>query len=61
MGCSTLELARLVATRGRVVAVDMQEKMLSRLGRRLKRGEELAKNLLTFLAPGCLSSYHIVV
>jgi len=37
MGFFTLELARMVGTAGRVVAVDVQPKMLSRLRRRLAK------------------------
>ena len=37
MGFFTLELARLVGPAGRVVAVDLQEKMLSVLRRRARR------------------------
>jgi len=37
MGYFTLELARLVGERGRVVAVDMQEKMLEGLKRRARK------------------------
>ncbi len=37
MGFFTLELARRVGSRGRVVAVDVQPRMLAALGRRLKR------------------------
>ncbi len=37
MGYFTLELARLVGPRGKVVAVDLQEKMLSNLRRRLTK------------------------
>jgi ubiquinone/menaquinone biosynthesis C-methylase UbiE len=37
MGFFTLELARLVGPRGRVVAVDLQEKMLASLRRRAER------------------------
>jgi len=37
MGFFTLELARMVGPRGRVVAVDVQSKMLESLGRKLQR------------------------
>jgi len=38
MGFFTLEIARLVGPSGRVVAVDIQPHMLSRLKRRAARG-----------------------
>jgi ubiquinone/menaquinone biosynthesis C-methylase UbiE len=37
MGFFTLELARLVGPSGRVIALDVQEKMLTRLARKLER------------------------
>jgi ubiquinone/menaquinone biosynthesis C-methylase UbiE len=37
MGFFTLEMARLVGPKGRVVAVDIQKQMLSTLGRRARR------------------------
>jgi ubiquinone/menaquinone biosynthesis C-methylase UbiE len=37
MGPFTVELARLVGPGGRVVAVDLQEKMLQRVAKRVKR------------------------
>jgi ubiquinone/menaquinone biosynthesis C-methylase UbiE len=37
MGFFTLELARMVGAAGRVVAVDVQPKMISRLKRRLAK------------------------
>ena len=39
MGFFTLELARLVGPRGRVVAVDVQARMLSGLRRRARRAK----------------------
>jgi ubiquinone/menaquinone biosynthesis C-methylase UbiE len=39
MGAFTLELARLVGSSGRVVAVDVQSKMLDGLKRRAKRAK----------------------
>lgn len=43
MGFFTLELARLVGTSGRVVAVDLQPRMLASLKRRAKRAELLER------------------
>ncbi len=49
MGYFTIELARLVGPRGKVVAVDLQEKMLSSLRKRLARAD-LAERVETRLA-----------
>jgi SAM-dependent methyltransferase len=43
MGFFTLELARLVGASGRVVAVDVQERMLSALRRRARRAQLLER------------------
>ncbi len=50
MGFFTLELARLVGPNGRVVAVDLQEKMLENLRRRAQKAG-LAERIETRLAP----------
>lgn len=39
MGFFTLELARLVGAKGRVIAVDVQEKMLSRLKKKARKAD----------------------
>ncbi len=54
MGYFTLELARLVGPRGKVVAVDLQEKMLSRLLRRLDRAGLAAQVEIRLATPQSL-------
>ncbi len=55
MGFFTLELARLVGPRGRVVAVDLQDRMLARLRHRAERaglGSRIETRLATRTALG---------
>lgn len=52
MGFFTLELARLVGPRGRVIAVDIQEKMLAGLQRRANRAGLADRIEACLAAPG---------
>ena len=60
MGFFTLELARLVGPSGRVVAVDIQPRMLSRLKRRAARAGLLARVNARSAAPGTLGIADLV-
>jgi len=54
MGHFTLGLARMVGAQGRVVAVDLQEKMLARVRRRAERAGLLDRIRLQRCEPGAL-------
>ncbi len=54
MGFFTLDLARMVGPRGRVVAVDVQERMLAGLRRRAARAKLLDRIDARLAQPDCL-------
>ncbi len=54
MGFFTLDLARMVGPTGRVVAVDVQERMLSSLTRRARRARLLDRIEARLAQPDCL-------
>jgi len=54
MGFFTLELARLVGPSGRVVAVDIQPKMLSKLRRRAEKAGLLSRIDIRLAKPGTM-------
>lgn len=59
MGFFTLELARLVGSSGRVIAVDIQPKMLSRLKQRASRAGVLDRIDVRLAAPDSMRLSHL--